>query len=433
MVRDPANTLVGLQHRYGNVFRFGAGPLAYTCLLGPDANRYLLSEHPENFTWREALKALIVVDGDTALVVSDGIEHQRRRRLVQPAFATRAINGYMDVMVNEANRTIDTWSAGQEVDAYAECRRAIRRIAMRTLFGETLGDRDEEFADSLSAALDFVNKPMPVMVKLPLPGTGWTRAKQGRDRADEIVNAEIARRRAAAPADEDLLDRLLNATDDEGGSALSDVEVRDQVVSLIAAGYDTTSAAAGWTLHELLHNEGEWERAAAEVQDVVGDERLTMAHLAAMPHLDRVVNESLRLWPPGFISARHATGDFEFDGHIIKAGSMVVYSAYVTHRMPDVWPEPERFKPDRWIDLDVDPYAFVPFGGGYRRCIGFAFATQELKVLLAEILRRVEMTGLRPTVERTGVASVSPRGGVPIRIRSVTVGDAAHRSPRWRV
>jgi cytochrome P450 len=403
ILRNPADTLLQLQRRYGNVFRFGRGPLAYFVLCGPDANRYLLSENPDNFTWREAIKGLIVVDGDTALVVTDGPEHDRRRRLVQPAFATRAINGYVRVMEEEANRTIDGWRAGDEVDLYDEWRRCIRRIAIRTLFGDTLGDKADEFGDSLSAALDYVNRPFSMT--LQWPGPSYRRAVRSRDRADAIVNAEIARRRALPPSDDDLLDRLLHATDDEGGPALTDAEVRDQVVSLIAAGYDTTSGAAGWVMHELLHNDGAWLRAVEEV---------------AAPHLDRVVSETLRLWPPGFISARMTTDDFEFDGHRIGAGTMVVYSAYVTHRMPDVWPNPDRFDPDRWVGGEVDPYAFVPFGGGYRRCIGFMFATLELKTITAAILRRCKVHSLRTKpVTPTGVASMSPKGGVPVRILSV--------------
>ncbi len=403
MLRNPADTLLRLQRRYGNVVTFGKGPLAYTCLFGPDANRYLLSERPDNFTWREAIKGLVVVDGDTALVVTDGPEHDRRRRLVQPAFATRAIRSYGEVMDEEANRTIDRWRGGDEVDLYDEWRRCIRRIAIRTLFGDTLGDRAEDFGDSLAAALDYVNRPLSMTVQWH--GPAYRRAVRSRDRADAIVNAEIARRRALPPSDEDLLDRLLNATDEEGGPALTDVEVRDQVVSLIAAGYDTTSGAAGWVMHELLHNDGAWKRAAAELDTL---------------HLDRVVSETLRLWPPGFVSARKATNDFDFGGHRIRGGAMVVYSAYVTHRMPEVWPSPDAFNADRWEGADIDPYAFVPFGGGYRRCIGFAFATQELKAITAAILRRCEVQSLRTDpVTPTGVASMSPKGGVPVRILSV--------------
>ena len=403
MVREPAETLLRMQRRYGDVFTFGTGPLAYTVLCGPDANRYLLSENPENFTWREAIKGLIVVDGNTALVVTDGPEHDRRRRLVQPAFATKAIRGYVEVMEDEANRMIDGWAPGQELNLYDEQRRCIRRIAIRTLFGDSLGDKAEEFGDSLAAALDYVNRPLSMTFQWH--GPAYRRAVRSRDRADAIVNAEIARRRARPPSDDDLLDRLLNATDEAGGPSLTDQEVRDQVVSLIAAGYDTTSGAAGWVMQELLRNDEAWKRAAAEVDT---------------PHLDNVVNETLRLWPPGFLSGRKATNDFEFAGHRVKGGSMILYSAYVTHRMPEVWREPDTFDPDRWNGLEVDPYAFVPFGGGYRRCIGFMFATQELKALTAAIVRRVEVQSLRTDpVRPTGVASMSPQGGVPVRVLSL--------------
>ena len=397
MLRSAPNALLALQRQYGNVYKFGTGPLAYTVLCGPDANRYLLSENPANFTWREAIKGLIVVDGDTALVVTDGPEHDRRRRLVQPAFSTKAINAYVEVMVDEANRTIDGWRPGDELDLYEEWRRCIRRIAIRTLFGDTLRDRAEEFGDALQVALDYVNSPAGMMLQSKLT-PAYRRAVRSRDRADAIVNAEVARRRALPAADDDLLDRIL--------PELTDVEVRDQVVSLIAAGYDTTSGAAGWLMHELLHNDGAWKRAAEDVDT---------------SHIDHVVNETLRLWPPGFLSARKAVDDFAFGGYDIKAGSLVVYSAYVTGRMPDVWPHPEVWNPDRWDGADVDPYAFVPFGGGYRRCIGFQFATQELKAIAAATLRRCEFTSLRrEPVAPAGVASMSPKGGVPVRVVSVT-------------
>jgi cytochrome P450 len=396
MLRDGPNTLLLLHGRYGNVFRFGVPPIAYTVLCGPEANRYLLSENVGNFTWREAIKGLIVVDGDTALVVTDGPEHDRRRRLVQPAFSTRAINGYVEIMVEEANRTIDGWRVGDEVDLYEEWRRCIRRIAVRTLFGDTLGDRADAFGDALSVALAYVNSPFGMMLQNKL-APGYRRAVRSRDRADAIVNAEIARRRALPPSDDDLLDRLL--------PELTDLEVRDQVVSLIAAGYDTTSGSAGWLMHELLHNDGAWKRATADVDT---------------PHLDHVVNETLRLWPPAYLSARKATDDFSFGGYAIPGGSLVMYSPFITGRMADVWPEPAVWNPDRWDGLDVDPYAFVPFGGGYRRCIGFQFATQELKAIACAALRRCEFQYLRTKpVAPTGVASMAPKGGVPVRILSV--------------
>ena len=419
-MRDPSGLLVDLRAKYGNVVRWGVGRFQYTALLGADANRYLLSENPENFTWREALKSLIVVDGDTALVVTDGPEHKRRRRMVQPAFALRALDGYLDGMIDAASREIATWQAGEEIDVYARLRRVVREIAVRTLFGDTLGEREQELGDNLIAGIEVVNNVWALVFPTWMPGVGWRKAAKGRARVDEIVQTEIDRRRALPPTENDLLDRLLHARDDEGGPSLTDAEIRDQVISLVAAGYETTSGSIGWATHLLLHNAGEWERAAKEVESVVGEQRLTPALLQQLTHLDNVIQETLRLWPAAFMSGRMTQGDFSFEGHRIEKGSFILYSPYVSGRDPELWENADAFMPDRWIDNQVDPYAFVPFGGGYRRCIGFAFATQELKVLLVEMLRRVKLVGLQPVATPTGVASLWPKGGVPVRVSGLT-------------
>lgn len=420
LLANPGEGFRSLQRDYGDVVAFGYGPFRYIGLFGAEANRLVLADRPECFAWHDAMEFLSVVVGDTALVVTDGDEHHRRRRLVQPAFGTRAIRGSLDLMVDEVDREFDSWEAGSEIDAYEAMRRTIRRIAVRALFGDSLGGSSDELGESLAGALAFVNRPLPAQVHIDLPGSAWRRARQARDCADRIVNDEIARRRSLPAADRDLLDTLLAATDVAGGPALDNREVRDQVVSLIAAGYDTTSGAAGWAVHELLTNPGEWERAADEVASVVGTDRLSAEHLSDLIHLDGVVRETLRLWPAGAAIARRCVSDVEFRGYHIPAGSMVLYSAYVTHRMANLWPDPDCFHPDRWADIDPDPYAFVAFGGGARRCLGFAFATQELKILLAQLLRRTRLQPLRQTARPTGLAALRPRGGVPVRILNIS-------------
>jgi cytochrome P450 len=314
-------------------------------------------------------------------------------------------------MVEEVDRALESWRPGRTLDAAAELRTVIRRIAVRSLFGDSLRARADEFGDALAAAIAFINRPLTTQIKLDLPGTPWRRAKRAREHADVIINDEIARRRSLIASGEragdDVLGQLLTATDDEGGPALDDVEIRDQVVSLIAAGYDTTSATAAWAIHELSVDPARWDRAASEVRATEGFDDLA--------HLDAVINETLRLWPPGVVSARKAVDAFEFGGHTIPAGSLVLYSPYVTQRMPDLWPDPDRFLPDRW-QREPLPYTFVPFGGGYRRCIGFAFALQELRVLLAEVLRRVDLRHEPGPVRPTGTAALHPKDGVPVTV-----------------
>ena len=228
-------------------------------------------------------------------------------------------------------------------------------------------------------------------------------------------------------------------TTTEPVTACTDQEVRDQVVSLIAAGYDTTSAAIGWTLHAVLTHDAVAERVGAEIAAVVGDDDLDASHLVAMPYLDAVVSESLRLHPPAAFSGRKAVDDVEYAGHTIPAGSLVVYSAYEVQRDPAYWPEPERFAPERWLPGDplhreLDPYTYVPFGGGYRRCIGFAMATQEIKAATVEVLRTGDAASPRPAPDPDRDRDhVAARGrALPRRRRSLTHPRRCRRRRRPR-
>src|SRR5437763_5985042 len=373
MRRDLLGEIVKLHERYGPVFATGAGPLKYVWLIGPDAHRQLFVDI-ERFSWREVTKPVMVVDGETAVVVSDGEDHERRRRIVQPAFNIRRIERHIPLMVEEARRTLAGWTAGRELNAYEEMRRCIRRIVIRALFGDRLSDRADELGDRLQPALDFVDRPLP-QVKIGLPGTPWHQARVARRRTDEPVFAEIeARRRAGRSGDDDdVLGWLLEASDPEGdGAKLTDQEVRDQVVSLIAAGYETTSAAVGWTLWAALANPGVWERLRTEV----GDEPVDDYRLRAMTYLDGVVSETLRLWPPGAVAGRQLLKPIEAAGVRIPAGVIALYSPYVTQRLPQLWPHPLEFRPERWDKTDpsyVDPVplSYLPFGAGPRRCLGF--------------------------------------------------------------
>lgn len=414
----PAETLTELHETYGSVVQFGAGPFRYIALFGADANRLILADRVDAFRWRDAFELLVPVDGETALVVSDGEEHKRRRRLVQPAFHTKRINGYLDLMVEEVDRTLDSWTPGRELRAYEELRRTVRRIVVRGLFGEDLRARADEIGDVLEPALAFVNRRITQQIKVDLPWTAWHRCKEARARTDAIIDAEVARRRATDRPDEgdDILAMLLAAKDEDGGPGLSDQEIRDQVVSLIAAGYDTTSGALGWAVRALLVEPAVWEKARAEVAEVLGDGPPTVDAFQTMPYLDGVVNETLRLWPPALLSGRGTAEQVELDGRVIPAGRLVLYSPWVTHRMPELWDAPDEFRPERWADGQPLPYSYVPFGGGYRRCIGFAFALLELKVALARLLQRVEVEALSTDGAMAGTAALYPKAGVPVRV-----------------
>ena len=418
MQRNPTKMVEDLHARYGPVAQFGYRPFKFVVVFGAEANKLILADRADAFTWREAFAMLEPVDGPTALVLSDGEVHKRRRRLVQPAFHTKRINGYLDLMVEEVDRSLATWTAGRQLLAYDELRRSVRRIVVRALFGDDLRERADEIGDVLEPALEFVDRTLlQQQLKIDLPWTAWHRCKTARARTDGIVDAELARRRATdnPGAGDDILAMLLSTVDEDGSPGLTDEEIRDQVVSLIAAGYHTTSGAMGWALRALLHEPGVWDKARAEVDEVVGTGALTVDALQSMRYLDGVVHESLRLWPPGFVTGRGCHDNVEFAGHTIKAGSMVLYSPWVTQRMRELWPDPMAFRPERW-ESDPLPYSFVPFGGGYRRCIGFAFAILELKATLARLLQRVELELLSADASAAGTSGLRPKSGVPVRV-----------------
>ncbi len=418
MVRDLGGTLQHLHRTYGPVVDVGLGPLRFTYLFGPEANEAVLSTHAGSFAWGPALRSLEVVDGPTALVLSDGEDHRRRRRLVQPAFALKRIEAHLPGIVEELDRTLDGWTPGRRLDAHADLRAAIRRIVLRSLFGSGLGERADEVGELLEPALRYVQRLPTRRLDVDLRVNAYGRAVRGVRAADALVREELERRRAEGvdvEADPDLLTALLAGEDAE---ALSDAEVLDQVRSLIAAGYDTTSGAAAWIVLELGRHPEVLEAVRAEVDAVLGDAPPTVDALRRMPTVDGVVHEVLRLWPPGFVSGRQATEDVEVLGHRIPAGRLVLYSAYVTGRLPELWPHPDRFDPSRWAPgaPEPAPYAFVPFGGGYRRCIGFALATLELQVLVVRLAQRARWTLERPQARPTGIATAIPAGGVPIRV-----------------
>lgn len=420
--RDVYGTLPRLLDEFGEVCALGAGRFRAVNVFGPTGTLDVFAQGHPTVSWHDPMSVLIPVDGETAIVVSDGQDHARRRGIVQPAFGRRKLDDTIEMMSTEARATFASWTPGTRHEAYTELRKCVRRIVIRALFGDDMGARSEEFGAHLEAPLRYVNRPPWRRFDREWPGTPYRSAMRSRRAADAIVYDEIERRRVLPDLHErvDLLSSLIAARHDD---ALSDVEVRDQVVSLIAAGYDTTTAAASWMVHFLATNHDVWAELQREVRDVAADGTLDAERLQRMPWLNGVVSETLRLGSPGYLAGRRVEQPFEVLGHEVPAGPFVFYSPFVTHRMPSVWPDPFEFRPGRWIDghehhQEVPAGAWIPFGGGARRCLGLAFATTELKVLAVELSRSVSgsMVPHQRRIEPTGLASMMPDGGVHLDI-----------------
>ncbi len=422
MSSDIAATLSHLYETYGRIVDVGFKyPLRLTYLFGPEANRYLLADNPSNFLWGDAYDLAEVLSGPKFMLVSDGTEHARRRGQVQPAFSKRRIDAHLDIAIAEIDRTINGWSPGREIDAYAELRSTVRRISLQALFGEHLAKNADEIGDILEPAVRHMGLSPATRRDINLPGTSYRRALRARAAADVFIQREIERRRSGVyvRGEVDTLGSILDAADDVGGDEpLGDDEIRDQVRGLIAAGYDTTSSAAAWLVYALGANPSAFAALREQVRDVLGDAAPTIDDLRSLDTVDAVVRETLRLWPPAAVGLRTAVDDFELFGHTIRSGANIVYSPYITHRLSDMWEDATTFRPDRWAQGEPAAYSYVPFGGGARRCLGFALATLELQVLATRLAQSGTWTLNNPNTRPGGFANFAPLGGMPITFRS---------------
>jgi cytochrome P450 len=424
MAHDPLSILLPLERRHGPIFSVRLLHSRVVFMLGPEANHFVTVEHPELFHWRESsFGDLIPLLGD-GLLTTDAGYHDRARRIMMPAFHRERILAAVGVMQDEAEAALASWRPGVTVDVYEWARNLAMRIAMRALLGL---DPDDEGHGALAArhferALGYYGIEYHLRL-LRGPGSPWRRMLASRRVLDRLLLSEIRARRRAGGADErgDILGMLLAARD-EDGSALSDSEVRDQAITLMFAGHDTTTSTISFLLYELARNAAERRALAAELQAVAPGRRPTPVEVErGLPRLDMALDETLRLYPPAWIGPRRAIADFEFAGHAVRAGTYVNYCSWASHRLPQVFPEPEEFRPDRFErsrKAALPRGAFVPFGGGSRICIGKRFGQTEVKALAAAILPRFapELPAGHELRIRQ-MPTLSPQGGLPVVIR----------------
>lgn len=421
--RDVNGAVTELYRRYGPVFAFGAGPLRFVWFVGPEANRFVLEEAAEHFTLGSAYGFLRTIGGDTALITSDEPEHRRRRRLVQPAFY-RARLAQLDALIEARLHELFRSWVGRTVDLYREVQGRVLELICEVLLGGAAVRT--ALTGDIARMMRFANLPFHFqLVKLPVPGSPWARFVAARSRADRALYAELGRRRAGtldkeAPRkkalgkevpskDEpgsDVLDLLLGAQDEQG-RGLSDREIRDQAVSLVSAGFDTTSAAFSWAVYELLRH-----------PVLLNDLRGGLESAAEPPLLGHTVKETLRLYPPAPAGLRRTTRALEFGGYSVPAGQLSAFSIYATHRLEDIYPDPLAFKPERWETLKPPPFSYLPFGNGARYCIGAGLATRILTLGLGMLFREFTLIPAWAEPIREAGNTLHPKGGLRVTVRA---------------
>jgi cytochrome P450 len=419
MRRDPLSVLLAAYEEHGPVFAIRIFHAIHVFMLGPEANRFMLVTDRDKFRWRDgSLGDLIPLIGD-GLLTTDGAYHDRAREIMLPVFHRERIATAATVMSEEADRALEGWRPGMGIDLYDWTRHVTMRVAMRALFGFDPDRAGVDVAATFERGLSFYEREYWLQV-LRGPGSPFSRLRRVRRTLDGIIGGEIARRRRAGDAGEDILGLLIEAEDADGGR-FTDEQVRDQILTLLFAGHDTTTSTLAFLFYELARHP-EWaERLATERDRVAGDDAPDAAQLfGEMPDLDMAVQETLRLYPPAWIGPRRSNEEFEFGGYRIPAELPVNYSSWASHRLPDVFPDPHAFKPERFAPEEkakLPTGAYVPFGAGPRICIGMRFGELEIRAIAAAILRRFRL-GLEPgrPMRIRQMPTLSPRGGLPMRV-----------------
>ncbi len=387
--RNPLKFLAMLAREYGPVSRFSVGRLHFFLFTSPEAVREILVTNHERMHKGRALQRAKVLLGE-GLLTSEDEFHKRQRRLVNPAFHRERLPGYAREMIAAARRAAEGWRDGARVDMANEMMTLTLEIVGRTLFSTDLRSQASEIGQAMHDIMSLMNRLISPFASLlnyvPLPGT--YRYWRARFRLERAVTTMIRERRASGRDHGDLLSMLLLARDEDGGPGMTDQQVRDEAMTIFLAGHETTANALTWTWYLLAQHPEVETRLHAELEKVLGGRTPQFEDYRQLEYTERVLAESMRLYPPAWIVGRTALEDLEVAGYRIPAKSILLVSQYLNHRSPEYFPDPEKFDPDRFLPEAVaarPKLSYFPFGAGPRQCAGEAFAWMEGVLVLATL------------------------------------------------
>jgi cytochrome P450 len=405
---------------YGDIvsYRFLHVPIVQ--ITHPDQIEEVLVRNAGNFTKSRDYGALRFFLGN-GLLTNEGASWQKQRQLIQPAFRHENIATYAEIMVDSAAKHLSQWKDGERRDLHHEMAELTLDVVTKSLFGTKLAHNARAIGEEVAVAMEQFQGQAALTFVLPdgFPIPKTPRLMRSKKRLNEVVLSIIRERRKGKSRGDDLLQRLLDARD-ESGAQMSDEQLKDEVMTLFLAGHETTANALTWTWYLLAQNPEIEEKLAAEIRAVVGKRAPALADLPKLPYAEMVVKESMRLYPPAWGIGRRALQDFELAGYGIPAGTNIFIMQWVTQRDARFFPEPLRFDPERWREDPVRKgkiprFAYFPFGGGPRVCIGAGFAIMEATLLLATIAQRYRFS-LAPDANVVPLYSVTlrPKYGLPM-------------------
>jgi cytochrome P450 len=435
MARDPLAFLIDLGHRYGPVSFTRIGPWPVYMINDPELIEEVLVGKHRNCIKDKSTRDLMPLAGQ-GLLTSDGEPWLRQRRLAAPPLQPKRIAGYATTTLQCAERAFAALRDGESRDMHAVLAEVTLEIVGKTLLGVDARGETERIARALDLFMVYFDRQVyswQGMLPMAVPTPSRVRMRRAVRDLDRIVYPMIARCRASEADADHLLARLVHARG-EDGEPMSDLQLRDEALTMLLAGHETTALALTYSLFLLTTHPEALRKLQAEVDAAFAGGAPDPMALCALPYLQAVAREALRLYPPGYVIGREVVTPFELGGYTLERGAQLSVSPYTVQRDPRFFAEPERFVPERWLEpsaAELPRFAYFPFGGGPRVCIGNHFATMEVALVLATLLRRLEIEiepgyQLRPTP----LVTLRVAGGLPARIRLRRSGNEnALRSP----
>jgi len=428
-IRRPVLFMQWCRHRYGPTFVIRLPPFKLVTFSDPESIRTIFAAKGDEMHAGGVNRILRVLVGDSSVLLLDGPEHIRQRKLLLPSFHGERMRHYGATMQEITRRTIAGWPDGVAFSIHPHTQDITLQIILRTVFGAEDGSQLAELSDQIKRMLADAESRVVLLPVLYLSAHPEVEARQpwkwllrARNRADETLYRQIALRRVDGPRGrQDILSMLLEARD-EAGEPMTDRELRDELMTALAAGHETTATALAWAFERILSHPHVYARLKSEVREAGGIDA-EPEKLATLAYLDATIKEVMRLRPVIPLVGRVLQKPFRLGGYDLAAGSTVAANIFLAQRNPDVYPEPEAFRPERFLDVQPDPASWLPFGGGIRRCIGASFALYEMKVVLGTILAHCDLEIAQPTPARIVRRAITfwPEGGTRVRLVGRTV------------
>ena len=427
-ILNPLKYLEEKYQKYGDIFtgEFSNFP-PQVIISNPQAIQEIFTADSKLFKSGEVNQITLPLVGSNSLLLLDGDRHLQQRKLLMPPLHGDRMKAYGQIIRDTTEKVINNWTVGSLFKAHATMQEISLEVILHAVFGLSEGERYRQIQQVMVTMLNVFSNPLNatfLFLKSLQKDLGawspWGRFLRQRQRLDELLYQEIRDRKTQSkPLGEDILSLLISARD-EAGEAMSDVELRDELMTMLFAGHETTATALAWALYWIHYLPEVREKLLQELSSI-DVENADAIEISKLPYLNAVCSETLRIYPVVlFAFPRILQAPIQLMGYNIPKGMMLAPCIYLVHHRPDIYPEPKRFKPERFLERQFSPYEYFPFGGGNRRCIGAAFAMFEMKLVLAKVLSRysLELAENRPVLPVRRGLTMAPSGGVRLRVKA---------------